>query len=70
MQELTNQEKLFFTRCALVLLEDPQMTFEQAARAVLNRDRELVELLQRATEAGDAARGELCRQIYEEARKG
>lgn len=44
------------------------MAFEDAGKAVLNRDRELAQIAMEESEAGQTLRAELARQVYQTVR--
>ena len=61
---MDKQTKLFLSRAAMIMLENPQMTFEQAMRKTLERDREIAAMFDKSTERGQEMRDKLAEDIW------
>lgn len=66
MNELTKQEKIFFTRVGLKMAADPSLLIEAAMKAVLDDDKRIFEAY---IIADDRARGMLTRELSNEVYK-
>ena len=64
---MDKQTKLFLSRAAMIMLESPQMTFEQAMRATLDRDKEIAAMFDKSTEQGREMRAALAEDIWRRA---